>query len=275
MFPREIGDLAVSVDLRAGRGEVWGGATGGATAVRPAISAAVRICEPAGREGAVNGETPGSGLGAAHRGRAGLVSAESFGVAPAGAGDSVGAEPPGAADNPGPGEPTGADCGGADGTAPVDAAGEPAENDTGAGGGGDGAAAAGGVDVAGWLGVVDPGEAERVAPVDDCGVRDCGADAGEAERVAPVDDCRVDDCGDGCGDGCGAAAAGDAGVDSGPGVGATPFSDVGGAALLALAGLAAPVVTGRGAVPDGAAWPGAARRAPLPCSVESAAPGVS
>ena len=234
---------------------MWGGATGGATAVRPAISAAVRICEPAGREGAVNGETPGSGLGAAHRGRAGLVSAESFGVAPAGAGDSVGAEPPGAADNPGPAEPTGADAGGADGTAPVEAAGEPAENDTGAGGGGDGAAAAGGVDVAGWLGVVDPGEAERVAPVDDCGVDDCG----------------VDDCGDGCG----AAAAGDAGVDSGPGVGATPFSDVGGAALLALAGLAAPVVTGRGAVPDGAAWPGAARRAPLPCSVESAAPGVS
>ena len=224
MFPREIGDLAVSVDFRVGRGAVWGGATGGATAVRPAISAAVRICEPAGREGAVNGEPPGSGLGAAHRGRAGLVSAESFGVAPAGAGDSVGAEPPGAADSPGPAEPTGVDAGGADGTAPVDAAGGPAENDTGAGGGGDGedgAAAAGGV-----------------------------------------------------GD-CGAAAAGDAGVDSGPGVGATPFSDVGGAVLLALAGPAAPVVTGRGAAPDGAAWPGAARRAPLPCSVESAAPGVS
>ena len=246
MFPREIGDLAVSVDFRVGRGAVWGGATGGATAVRPAISAAVRICEPAGREGAVNGEPPGSGLGAAHRGRAGLVSAESFGVAPAGAGDSVGAEPPGAADSPGPAEPTGVDAGGADGTAPVDAAGGPAENDTGAGGGGDGAAAARGVDVAGGV--------------------------GEAERVAPVDDCGVDDCGVG---GCGAAAAGDAGVDSGPGVGATPFSDVGGAARPALAGLAAPVVTGRGAVPGGAAWPGAARRAPLPCSVESAAPGVS
>ena len=61
--------------------------------MRPAISAAVRICEPAGRGGGVNGEAPASEPGADHRGLAGLVgAADSARVATAGGSEPAGAD---------------------------------------------------------------------------------------------------------------------------------------------------------------------------------------
>jgi hypothetical protein len=61
--------------------------------VRPAISAAVRICEPSGRWGGVNGEAPASEPGADHRGLAGLVgAADSARVATAGGSEPAGVD---------------------------------------------------------------------------------------------------------------------------------------------------------------------------------------
>jgi hypothetical protein len=100
-LPRVTGAAAVSVARCAGRVAVGGVPTGGAAAVRPAISAAVRICELPGRVGDVSGEAPTSGLGADHWGL----------VGPAGAGESVGAAPAAAAEAPGAGDPVGAEGG--------------------------------------------------------------------------------------------------------------------------------------------------------------------
>lgn len=84
--------------MRAGRGGVEGVVTGGATAVRPAISAAVRICEPAGCDDDLNGGAPASEPGAAQRGLADVAgAADSADVATAGAGGpaAAGADPVG------------------------------------------------------------------------------------------------------------------------------------------------------------------------------------